>query len=358
MFTIQLKHPLKAYSHQTTTLALIPNTYLSARICPGWIHIEDLISSISYDIQLHIQGPITQFTVEQECEKGKMKVFMHTAKGYVRYTLFQRQTKLFLKVEKAPLSGLRITYQGIDQTYKKDKELLIEKNLKESSSPKQFARLFLGSLKAEDIALIWRRQDIKEMLPFLFALSQGLSFHAFEKEGLGGNYELVQTLEKAIYGAQKMRLEQNFLNLINCAFESLWTPRSNDTQYQGLTSTQSEDSPIYLLAKMKKLISALFVREYQETLDLLPQLPLSLTAGKLINYETKWGLLSLEWSKKQLKRVQLIAKKEGKITLILPSKLKSYRLTSTAKWLKGERKHEQTLHLSKNVVYYLDRFEK
>ncbi|MDN3504710.1 MAG: hypothetical protein P0S95_03945 [Rhabdochlamydiaceae bacterium] len=351
MFTIKLVHRLKPYSHLKKCSCLIPNTEFKVEVAPTLLKFTNLWLQKSFEIKLGIFGPVTKFTVQQEIEKGKVVVFMHTAKGYVRYCIFRDKSEVVLRVEKAPRAGLHIDFNKVDQSYKTKSELVVA-NIKSTISTQKSAHLFLGCTKAQDVENIKKRGDLKEILPFLFAVCQKIPHFEWDdpipKEGM---YELLKQLKKE-------GDESSWLNLFNASFESIFSPRVQDTDYQGLVKSESDVTIIPLLYELKLLILNMFIKGDQNSIEFFPNIPKDFVSGKLKGIELPFGIIDLEWTKGQIRRISIQATCNETLTLKFPKKLKVFRLS-----VKGERETRDvstssSLRVMKKGKYYLDNFAK
>ncbi len=193
-------------------------------------------------------------------------------------------------------------------------------------------RLSLGSHKKQDWDLVTRRLDLAEILPVWFSLGQW-------------------TPPVPYTPAPSLLEEGDFLAAFRAGFSDLFVPRNTDLQHHGFDLPPIVGDPLALLTEGAKKIRALFIEE-GERLSLLPHLPLKFHAGRMTGLQTKWGELSIEWSKKRLRRALLIPSCSGPLHLTLQRDLKSWRC-------QGKRMdREVPLVLEEGVPLHLDRFEK
>ena len=313
MFTIKLAHRLIPFSHQSKSSCLIPNSQWSVEIAPTLLIFTDLWKQKKIEIKMGAQGPIYDFTVQQEIEKGKVVVFMKTAKGYVRYSIFRQADEIVLRVEKAPRAGIHIDFKKVTQSYKAKTELEITK-VKSIEPPQSSAQLFLGCTKAQDANNIKKRGDLKEILPFLLAVCQRVpEFEWDDPMPKGGMYDLLKQLKKE-------EGEIEWLNLFNAAFESIFSPRTQDTDYQGLVQSECEETIVPLLLELKSLIINMFVKIDKSTVHFLPNLPKGFVSGKLKGVQAPFGVIDIEWTKGQVRRIVVQATESKVLKLVFPKK--------------------------------------
>ncbi|MCF7806622.1 MAG: hypothetical protein K9M07_05625 [Simkaniaceae bacterium] len=355
MFTIKIRQTLKPFSHQIPTRCLIPKTTVAVAFAPGILKFQDFISDQEFSLSMEVKGPISNFTVEQEIDRGKVIVFMETATGYFRYVMFRDRENLILKFEKMPRKGILIDFQNVKDVYFKKDELILFKMPYTPPMGKR-AQLFLGCNKAQDAELIARRSDLKEILPLLFALAQETPI-IDEEIKMEGAFELFGHLKQHLEERDLKKAETDLLALYGAGFEDMFIPRANDTDFQGVTKTTSTQNPALILNQLKSLILSLFVKIEGEEIYILPHLLPSFVSGRLKGVTTSFGKIDLEWSKKQLKRVAIYATDNQKLIIKFPKKLKSYRLTVDRWWTDTERLTHSPLRVIAKHNYYLDRFK-
>ena len=351
MFTIKIAHRIKPYSHHKPTKCLIPRSVFSAHIVPGMLTLQNELTKRRVLIRILVKGPIEQFTVEINPKRNQVMVSMHTDKGVARYSLYRDANDIILKVEKAPRGGLKLRFNDVEQGHSKREEVILAKDQSVMPEPHR-ERLFLGSTKAQNIEAISWRNDMKEVLPLLFAMSQKVPQIESEKEK-GGVYELLKPL-----GNLKKGHEEAWADLFHAGFESLLAPRANDTDYQGLTKRESEDSALPMLVQLKSLILSMFIEVSGSTVEVLPNLPKSFVSGKLIGIETSFGMIDLEWTKRKIRRMAIYATCEEKVTLKFPPNLISYSVSEGRGFKEVIRKASSPLRVIAKTNYYLTNFKK
>lgn len=247
----------------------------------------------SVSIPLSHDAYTRPFTLQQDLEKNCVWVF---GKSF-RY-----------KIQASPV-GLEI--KSSDKTWE----------FKTSSSfymPSSLERLSLGSHKAQDWDLVTRRMDLKEILPLVFALGQKVPFRSFEEMPSPSNLQAVESFYRSHFEGMLIPKEETFLSL---AFQ---------------------------------VIRSLFFKEEESNFSLLQHC--LFPEGRMVNIQTKIGVLSFEWSKHRLRRAVFEAKETGEIHWKLVDSIRAYRV-KTFKNEKG-RMHlaKDPLLVEKDTTYFLDRF--
>jgi len=351
---IDISQKLCPFSHQPGTSCLIPFSTWSVQVFPTLLRFSNL-SNISTserkEIVLPFQGPIKEFTVVQDLEKGEIRVFGHAEQGYFRYFIFKAEEGIFLKFEKRPFALMSQLQNQV---------CIVEQ--KQSTCWPSNEKLSLGMHKSLDWELVCRRQDLKEIFPVWLKLADQIPYHGNPLR-YQGTAMLIETCEKKMKAAAKNELEVSFLNVFNAAFYGIFTPRLFDDHYQGLIpiseSEKPDFSPLDILIHSAKLIRTLFFKEAKDTFSFLPLLPPSFHSGRFINIQTTQGeLIHIEWSKKLLRRVIIKTHVQREITLCLQKPIQSFRMRNHLKERGKISDPKQPLLLLPNRVLYLDRFQK
>lgn len=304
---IQITQKFRPFSHQGGTYCPIPFTTWEVQVFPAKLKFRNLAGSGQEEKNLPIEGPVKNFTVVLDLEKGRVEVFGRGKKGYFRYFVSPNECS-FLKEEKLPASK---------------------------------KRLFFGVHKKQDWDAIKSRLDIGEIFPFWHRLAQLFPEKPVQRVGTA------KLLEKGM-----------LLETFQAAFQGILSPRLIDENHLGIISEEKTSAnPIGLIHEGAKQIEKLFFFEEKDMWHVLPALPKELHAGRFIFIETKEGdVLHIEWSKKELKKVIIDPAKTRPLQLSLQSRLKSYRVRKSTRQ-KGERiSHNAPLELVKGQRLYLDRF--
>lgn len=300
---ITISERLRPFCHLPGTSCVIPWSSWKVQAFPTLLKFENLITGEKKEDKLPWKGPVLDFTIELDLEKGVVWVFGHTLDGYRRHKI---------EMPEIPVAALE--------------------------------RLSLGMHKTLDWELVKRRRDLKEILPVWFRLGQMVP-EAGKKVGAAA-------LLKE-YG--KMEVCEAYLKMFLAGFEGILTPRLSDPDHQGIIAEGNfSESPLVLLREGARLIRSLFFTESKESWSFLPCLPPEFHAGRLLDLQTELGdKIDLEWSKKLLKRVIITPAVSREIFIHLQKPLQSFRAE------KGERQTiERSLKLEAGKRIYLDRFEK
>ena len=314
--TIKIAAKLRPFSHVPGAACVIPGTSAVIEAFPTLLRID------GREIILNLTGPVKDFTLQQDLERHCVFVFGTAKEGYFRLRIDGGS----IQVEKGPLESEHIPIQFVPNI--------------------PFERLSLGSHKALDWDLMQKRSDLKEILPLLFCLGQKVPLTPPQK--LSGTARLLEL------PTERKQLAEALESFCKAAFTHMLVPRLIDDQHQGLVPEEPvTGNRFFLLQEGAKMIRGLFFRQNERRLALLPNLPISLDAGRMIGLKAPGiGEIDLEWSKKQLRRVILRASTPGEVLFDLPSAIKTFRA--------GKRRQKATepLLLEAGKTYFLDRFEK
>ncbi len=292
---------LKPFSHLPGTRCIIPQTTIQVQAFPALLRFTDLATGKTWDEKSGWKGPVDDFTLEHDLQKGHLRVFGKTAEGY--------------------------RMRQIGDRFKTD----------------QLEQLSLGKHTKLDWELILRRENMEEMVPVLFELGQLVP---------------VTTAQTPILNflkfSDKIEVAQQLKLFFKTGFHGLMAPRLSDNDFQGIIEEgRSDGSPLALLREGYLAVRALFFTE-EDGFSLLPTLPPEFHAGRLLNLRSKEGdIVSLEWSKKLLKKVYIKPAKTREIPLTLQKSLCSFRINQKIK-----HDVKKPLALIEGKTLFLDRFEK
>lgn len=365
---ISIAERLRPFSHLPGTSTILPGCGYQVQIFPCLIrlyHLKRALPLLVDELSLELKGPIEQFTICNDLEKGRVTVSGKTAEGWMRYHLIssQKDEGIRLLVDRAPASGFPILREQGRQVLR-DKEwlhLLGEVSAFEPYRVPPCDRLSLGNHKAQDWELIKRRLDLAEILPLWHRLGQ-LVPQMSASGSTDGTLALLESCRKSFTEEKPELAQDHWLNVIRGGFTSLLTPQLEDSDYQGLISalplTSLEVSPLVLLTAGSSLIRRLFFQQQQNQLAILPYLLPSLPSGRLLNVALEGGgWISLEWTKKTIRHLILYSEQEQEIYLKFRSHVRTYRLRQRLQD-KGERKDcSSSLLLQKNCHYFFDNFK-
>jgi hypothetical protein len=328
---ISVSQRLKPFSHLPGASCLIPGTSWEIQAFPAFVRIGK-----KYDLHLHVQGPVKGFTLEQDLEKNCVWIFGRAQAGFYRLKIQAHVQGIEVKVANAPKEF------SINGDSLRPGEILFFSDAVEFNVPTQWERLFLGASKAQEWDLVWKRFDLKEILPVLYGLGQKVpSVGTFALKGTG------RLLERG-----------DWEGFCRAGFSQILIPRIFDDQYQGLAPIEASDMPpCFLLQEAALRLRALFFRQEGNLLFLLPAC--SFDAGRMVRVSVaSFGELDLEWASHTLRRAILRASHSGDLQFHLPKGLSSFRIR-TSPSQKGKRHiAREPFSIEAGTTYFFDCFHK
>lgn len=336
---ITIAERFKPFSHLPGTICVLPGTSLRFQIFPALIRVFEEDIQIA-EISVNTSGAVTNFTVQLDLEKPRIRVWGNTPVGYMRYSIYpsDNSQKYVLVHEKIPMST--------------------ETGKAPALPPGTFERLSLGYSKSLDWQMVSRRQEIAEILPVWFFLGQQMPKQ--NRAPCEGTAAFLHDCRRAIINGDSRLILQPFKSLFQSGFDFLLAPRKTDTAHWGhaLPPVTSDFSSTALLSEGAELIRSLFFSYNDRVIDILPALPVELHAGRFIDLKCgTQGALDMEWTKKAIRRVIFRAAENGAVRFALPREIKEFRLR-TSESDRGQKIAAKTpVEITAGGLYYLDRFQ-
>lgn len=291
---------MKPFCHLPGMTCLIPQTTVQVQAFPTMLRFTDLASGKKWDEKLPWKGPVEGFTIELDLDKGCLQVFGKTAEGFRRHLIKDRWTS-------PPLE-----------------------------------KLSLGKNTKLDWQLVTRRMNMEEMVPILFLLGQTV-------QDVSAKTPILELLKFD----GKVEIAHQLKLFFKTGFQGMMAPRLTDDDFQGIVlESPVEGSPLALLSAGYKAVRALLFSE-EEGFSFLPNLPPEFHAGRLQVRTQEGDLISMEWSKKLLKKVLIKPVRSREIPLTFQKSLHSFRVNKKVK-----HDVKKPLSLTEGQTVFLDRFEK
>ena len=308
----------RPFSHELGASCLLPRTTWVVEAFPALLRLKREEGCI--EIPLAVRGPVREFTLQQDLEKGCVFVWGIGKQGRYRMKLEADAENVRLAVlDGSPLEEGTAAHWQLGCQFREGPAL---------------ERLSLGSHRAQDWDLILRRFDLREILPILYHLSQWIP-EAPPRE----------TKMLAL-------LKQGFEPFLRAGFYKLLCPRLKDGQYQGLVEDETVSGPPFAhLFAVHTAIRETFVKQQGSTI-LLPQ-QREFDCGRFVGIRLDGiGMLDLEWSKRSMRRAVLRTEHAGSIRFDA-----NYRLRESMRE-RGRRVEPQDVwHFEPNQTFLLDRFQ-
>lgn len=366
---ISIAERLKPFSHVPGTSTILPGSGCLVQIFPCLIRIYHLKGSqpvLLTEITVDLKGPVQQFTICNDLEKGRMTISGNTAEGWMRYHLISGMlhANVRLVVDRAPNNGFCIKKEGKSYALKSKEgiDLLDGEIAFEPYQVPSCDRLSLGNHKAQDWELIKRRFSLTEILPLVHRLGQLIPpMDPLEASNLHeGTLSLLHMCEQSFADERPEKGEETWIHFFLGCFHQFLVPQLEDNDYQGLVIQKPLEnaliSPLAILSEGSRLIRKLFVQQENNSLFILPYLFPSLHQGRLIDVSIEGGSLSMEWTKKTIRRMHFYAEQDLEWIFKFRSDVKSYRLRQNLKE-KGKRHNcGDPVFFKKNCHYLFDNF--
>jgi hypothetical protein len=324
---ITIAERLRPFSHLPGASCVIPWSSYKVQAFPAKLIFENLNTFEKQEVPLDWRGPVKEFTLELDLEKGVVWVYGKTAQGHRRVCIEMQEAGI--AIDKKPiLFGTRLM-------------------------PHSMERLSLGMSKKLDWELVSRRQEMAEILPVWFRLGQMVPPGSEAGGKAIGTAALLQECEK-------LDVADLYLKVFLTGFEGILCPRLSDTSHQGILPERNfSESPLILLTEGVKYIRALFFKETVQNWDFLPCLSPEFHAGRIVDLTTKAGdKIDFEWSKKSLQKVVVQVSSSREMFFCVPKPFKSCRLRTALKEKGSRHLLEKPLRLEPSQKLFLDRFEK
>ena len=322
---IRVVQRLCPFSHLPKFSCLIPTTGIVVEAFPALIRLKNIDNTLIYEKHLNVEGPLKQFTVMQDLERGCVTVFSE------KYSYHILPSGQFVTTKNPNLPQIEMK-----------------------------TKLSFGVHKKQEWESIKKRGDLREILPLWFRLGSILSLPEKKEFSERGPFLLLKQCKDAIASNKPETIEVAFKKLFLAGFGGMFVPRIHDDDFQGILSDDSCDiSPLYLLSDGAKIISSCFIRQDGEKVEILPALPPEFFAGRMININCHpYGEIDIEWSKKSIRRLILRAATSGYISLSFRSFLRSFRISVFGETEKKRLLCGEPLEIKAGFKYILDRFQK
>jgi hypothetical protein len=341
---ISIAERLKPFSHRIGEACLVPGAEAYVRVYPRIIEINTLSNDNLLVLQTDIVGPLKDFTIMQDLEKGVISIWGKSDTGFFRYHISALEgcpSSLIIVAEKGISFAceqverfIRLDDVRIPALPKGESYLVSVKGPHDHSgaligiSPNDDSRLSLGSHKKQDLTLMTRRNDAKEFLPLCYRLGNLLPPLPVLHEK-GGTLSLLRKIEKLIEEKEHNHIVPELMRVLQIAFEGLFVPSLSDVHHHGvvLPSFKQPRAAVYLVKRMQEIIGSLFLRcEAEDTVSVLPSVPPEFPCGRFLNIACPHSSIDLEWTKKKLRRLIIHGEEDGGLNLVFRKGLKSFRL--------------------------------
>lgn len=344
---ITIAERLRPFSHNPGTAFVFPGTSQGLKIYPAYIQVVDLSSAfpkILAEFHLDIEGPVKDFTVVQDLEKGCLSVFGDSLNGYFRYRIhaLDHADGMVVIAEKAPEAGIVFELGQERMLIKAGEKAIFTSTAPGANikiySAKSSERLSLGSHKSQDWELVRRRFSFADIFPIWYRIGQLVPMP--DSAQLIGTAQLLSDCKDVISANAPEKILGHFEKVFLTAFNGVLSPRLMDVDFHGIkyrgqdlsVFPEEEGSPLTLLTEGARLIRSLFVQENAEKISILPALPPEFHCGRFLDIKCgERGELCLEWTKKSIRRMTYLAKDNQTLSFGFANHEKTCRLRTSFK---------------------------
>lgn len=340
----------RPFSHARVTETYLPFSSYLFKIYPAGLEVYDELDNLIATIEMTCKSLIESFTVITDLEAGRI-VVSGFSDAYIRYELvaLEKGNGFALLSKKQHKHFTSSVHSDFFQVHQEENALfLFKEQVGSLCKPKARERLSLGCHKAEDVELIWRRGDIREIVPIWFFMSQSVLAKEIQLSPL----------------QDPIALQEKLFDVAHIGFRSVFVPEVHCRRLFGfehpLQSPAASRSQIELLRSGFSFIKQQFIKEEGSTLHLLPVLAPQFHSGRLIDSLTVAGhRVSIEWTKKSMRRLQILPSSDDELLLRFPQEITSCIQRSS----KRDKKERHLLNgevaiLHKGEPLLLDNFQK
>lgn len=320
---IKIAERLKPFSHQPGTQLVLPHSHTVIEVFPTMIRAE------GKEFPLPLSGPVKQFTVQLDLEKGCIWMWGFYREGYRRFCLWSEK------------GNLQISQARGDK-----------KDATPALPTVHHERLSLGSHKKQDWCLVSRRCDLKEIIPHWLKLAQFLPEVDSHDQGMVGLLNQIPYDKNSVYN--------DLCNLFQLGYNGLLHPLLEDSLYHGvqIPSVEGDPSPLALITLGAKKIRRLFI-DQGETLSILPCLPPEFHCGRFISIDLGGvGRLDIEWSKKMIRQMIFFSANDQEQTFTFQKEVKNFRLREISSNQGKMVPVGEAIKFKSQKTYHFDRFHK
>lgn len=344
---ISIAERFRPFTHLIGTPVLLPLSNLRFQIYPAFIRVCDLSAAdpvVVAEVPLDLQGPLIEFTLMQDLEKGCLRVWGVSKDGFFRYRIHATSSVPGFTFIQEKFPGTKpLSFSEIDCR-------------RQISQPE---RLSFGVTKVADWELVRRRLMLAEILPFWFRLGQYIPSVETHNAGVAS---LLDELKNAILKKESLELSLLFKELYSVGFEGLLSCNLTDAYHQGLKLPKvpegSSCSPLVLLTEGTSLIRRMLIDLLEPShVEILPCLLPELHSGRLCGvFLSTLGTIDLEWSKKEIRRMIFRSTKRQIISFHFQHEISSFRLREATSTLSLTKTCGEAIEFAENSTYFFDHF--
>ncbi|MBI5274485.1 MAG: hypothetical protein HY860_05480 [Chlamydiales bacterium] len=330
---IKIATKMITFTHSYGSTVLLPASSCAITAYPTKVIIEDIITHKIQEFDIALTGPVKNFCLIQDMEKGHVRICGNYREGFALFTI-ELKDGIHFFAKKAPtcIKGFSHHIQGLF-----------------SATSQTTPKLDLGISKKLDLDCIRYRLDVREIVPVLFKLSTLTSTpNPTQKIEI----PLLVKLQTAIQCHDKLHLGEILKQIYLAYFSKGLVPRFIDGEYQGIINDMPfmKENPLDILEQLSSLIASMFCTKVDNKLIILPSIPKEFVCGRGLHFQVEDMSVSFLWKSNLLQR--LIIENGSDVDIMIESKgIKQYRYRSKFHSTKD------SIFLKKGI-HYFDRFMK
>ena len=332
---IKISQKFKPFANRPGTACLIPGSSWVVQAYPTLLRI---LGEKEHEIFLRLTGPIEQFTLMQDVDRQAVFVYGYAKEGYFNFKIFHVGKNVLVKLYRG--NSIVCVINGANVSLNKGDII----NVPVDDAGFKLDRkeyLHLGINKKLNWDMVEKRSDLREIFPVVFLLGQFISPY------VDSNF-----LSPSSYSEFKMVFKSMFSGILVPTFDN-----GNSFGFDHDLSCEFA-SPVVLLRKMYEQVRKLFIYE-ADSIEILPTLYAEFHCGRMVDVELKDCIISLEWTKCNVRRLTIFAKKSSELVFKFTKEISSFRLRSRAsKDTRHTCKVTAKLRVESGKTYFLDNFTK
>ncbi len=350
---IAIAERLHPFSHRPGSAVILPGSPYCVDVFPTKISISDLSqvdASFCFEAVWGWEGPVADFTVVQDLERGEVVVFGKAVQGYFRYRIgaLVGSPGVAVTLDKTP-TGLAFVTKGWPCSSTVGTVHLFGDGSLPVYKPPHLERLSLGSHKAQEWERMGNHLDFATLLPIWHRLGQMVP--AFEHQ------PIFDRLQQTVAQKERLQVLHRLKEIYLVAFDPCLTPRRHDPFFQGIDLPKVTGSPLAVLSEGAVLIRSLFFQHSDNQISLMSVVPPDFHSGRMLDVACgDWGTMSFEWTKKEARRALLHVHQDKQIALTATADQHACRVRTSTKDRGTPYRLGSPLNLEAGRVYWFDCF--
>lgn len=331
----------RPFSHAPGASCLLPGSCWTIQAFPTLIILRNREHEGALDrieIPLKLTGPIHEFTLQQDLEKGIVWVWGMAQEGRFRISLQAILGKVELRLHRAPKDGLICGNQTLHS-----EETIAWPISNYPFEKVNLERLSFGNHRMQEWEKLWQPLDLFAVIPILFHLGQW-----------------TPRVSKSSSSKMFSLMDRGWKPFLMAAFSGILNPRLTDDQFQGIIPFEKIDpkeSPIPLITEAALRIRKVFVLQEGFEISLLSNCDFE--SGRMVNVHLEnIGILDFEWRKRSLRSMCIHAMQDAKIQFKFSKAIESFRIRTSMQGKGDWVCSNDRLNVIAGKEYFLDRFQK